>query len=208
MRILRRSIEKVFYSAGIKINGKQPWDISVKDNRFYRQVLVHGSLGLGESYMQQYWTTDDLEGLISRLISGGLEGRSRYFPMQLFSKLLDRFVNRQTTKKSKANAEHHYNLGNDLFFTFLGRYKNYSCGYYKNAETLEEAQLAKMHRLCELLDLKAGDRLLDVGGGWGEFAKFAATQYHCHVTSINISEEQISHAKEHCLNANVDIVKK
>lgn len=207
LNLLRWPVEKIFSRSGVTINGTRPWDISVNDNRFYRHVLLHGSLGLGESYMRQYWTTEDLEELISRLVSTGLESRSRNFPSQLLSRLFDRFINHQTQQKSKKNAEHHYNLGNDLFFEFLGDYKNYSCGYFKNTENLEDAQLAKMHRLCELLDLKEGDRLLDVGGGWGEFAKFAATHYRCHVTSINIAEEQISHAREHCRETNVNVVK-
>ena len=142
-----------------------------------------------------------------RLISAGLEQTSRLMPNQILPDVVARAFNQQTQNKSKSNAEHHYNLGNDLFFEFLGKYKNYSCGYYKNAETLDEAQLAKLHRLCELLELQEGDKLLDVGGGWGEFARFAATHYGCHVTSINIAQEQINHAREYCRGTNVDIVK-
>jgi len=207
LSLFRRPVEKVFSRAGVNINGTQPWDIQVLDKRFYRQVLTKGSLGLGESYMDQYWTTENLEELFYRLVSSGLEQTSRRIPSQFFSRLSNRSFNRQTHTKSKSNAEHHYNLGNDLFFEFLGGYKNYSCGYYKDAETLEDAQLAKMHRLCQVLDLQGGDRLLDVGGGWGEFAKFAASHYDCHVTSINIADEQIKHARNHCAGANVEIVK-
>ena len=207
MQLFRRPLEKQLSKAGISINGFQPWDITVKDNRFYRHVLINGSLGLGESYMQQYWTTNDLEELFYRLISAGLEQTSKLSLRQILPEVIGRAFNQQTPAKSKTNAEHHYNLGNDLFFEFLGKYKNYSCGYYKNAENLDDAQLAKLHRLAELLDLHEGDRLLDVGGGWGEFAKFAATHYGCHVTSINIAQEQIDHARAYCRGANVDIVK-
>ena len=207
LQLFRRPVEKIFSRAGITINGTQPWDISVNDDRFYRRVLLSGSLGLGESYMRQYWTTQDLEGLFSRLVEAGLEQTSKRIPGQFLVGMLDRFFNQQTPVKSRANAEHHYNLGNDLFFKFLGGYKNYSCGYYKIAENLEDAQLAKMHRLCEMLELRQGDRLLDVGGGWGEFANFAATNYGCHVTSINIADEQIKHAREKCRDSNVEIIK-
>ncbi len=205
--MLRRPVEHIFSRAGVSINGTKPWDIRVNDNRFYRDVLINGSLGLGESYMRQQWTTDDLEGLFYRLCSSDLEKTSRRIPSQHFSRLFDFFINRQSHARAKSNAEHHYNLGNDLFFEFLGKFKNYSCGYFENADTLDEAQAAKMHKLCQLLDLKKGDRLLDVGGGWGEFAKFAATQYDCDVTSINIAQEQINHAREHCRDTAVEIVK-
>jgi len=207
LKILQRPLDSILSRAGVSINGNQPWDITVIDNRFYGHVLANGSLGLGESYMRQYWSTQDLEELFYRLVSSGMEEVGNRIPGRIISRIFSRGLNRQTTHKSKKNAEHHYNLGNSLFFNFLGKYKNYSCGYYKEAETLDEAQLAKLHRLCELLELKKGDRLLDVGGGWGEFAKFAADNYGCHVTSINIAEEQIKHARQYCRDANVDIVK-
>lgn len=178
------------------------------DERFYRLVFLRGSLGLGESYMQQYWECDDLEGLFSRLVNSGLERRSQQLPMQRMSRLFDRVFNQQSRVKSLRNAEHHYNLGNDLFLRFLGPYRNYSCGYFKEAATLEQAQLAKMRLLCEKLELKATDHLLDVGGGWGEFARFAATEYGCRVTSINIADEQIEFARQHCSGTGVEIVKK
>lgn len=207
MQLLRRPVESIFSRAGVSINGSNPWDISVNDSRFYREVLTKGSLGLGESYMRGHWTTDDLEGLFYRLCSSGLERTSQQISGQRLARLFDFFVNRQTLNRAKSNAEHHYNLGNDLFFEFLGNFKNYSCGYFKNADTLDDAQVEKMHKLCQLLDLKKGDRLLDVGGGWGEFAKFAATQYGCNVTSINIAQEQINHARKHCRETDVKIVK-
>lgn len=207
MQLLRRPVEHFFSRADVSINGSRPWDIRVNDNRFYREVLTKGSLGLGESYMRGQWSTEDLEGLFYRLCSSDLESTSQRISGQSFGSLIDLFINRQTHSRAKSNAEHHYNLGNDLFFEFLGKFKNYSCGYFDNASTLDEAQIAKMHKLCQLLDLKKGDRLLDVGGGWGEFAKFAATQYDCDVTSINIAQEQINHAREHCRDTSVEIVK-
>ncbi|MCB1674691.1 MAG: cyclopropane fatty acyl phospholipid synthase [Halioglobus sp.] len=207
MRLLRSSAESAFARAGVSLDGSRPWDITVRDERFFRHVVMNGSLGLGESYMRRYWCADDLEELFRRLVASGLDTTAQRSPQQLFSRLFSRISNQQTQRKSKHNAEHHYNLGNDLFFEFLGRYKNYSCGYFRQAQTLDEAQLAKMQRLCELLQLTEGDRLLDVGGGWGEFARFAATRYGCHVTSINIADEQIAHARQYCRGTNVDIVK-
>ena len=207
MRLLRSPVASAFARADVSLDGSRPWDIAVHDERFFRQVLMHGSLGLGESYMRQYWSADDLEELFRRLVCCGVETTAQRSPGQYFSRLVSRFANQQSPRRAKHNAEHHYNLGNDLFFEFLGRYKNYSCGYFRQARTLDEAQLAKMQRLCELLQLSERDRLLDVGGGWGEFARFAATRYGCHVTSINIADEQIAHARQYCRGTGVEVVK-
>ena len=207
MGLMRSYVNSVLSRADVEINGDRPWDIQVDDDSFYRDLVFNGSLGLGESYMQGDWRCEDMEELFCRLVSNGLENSSKRIPVHALSRLRDRFVNQQTRNKALANIHHHYNLGNDLFFEFLGGYKNYSCGYYKNATTLEEAQVAKMERLCELLELNENDRLLDVGGGWGEFANFAARSTGCHVTSVNISDEQIKAAREKCEGANVDIIK-
>ena len=200
-------VRKLFSSAGVTINGDNPWDIEVNDDRFYRDVLFRGSLGLGESYLREYWRAADLEELFFRLTSSNLEQISKRLPTQLVNSSVSRLSNRQTPSRALSNAEHHYNLGNDLFFEFLGRYKNYSCGYFRDTDSLDEAQLAKMRRLCDLLELEEGDTLLDVGGGWGEFARFAAENRGCHVTSVNISDSQIRHAREYCRDANVDVVR-
>lgn len=207
MSVLSWYVKKTFAQAGVAIDGDNAWDIKVNNNRFYQDLFFNGSLGLGESYMRGDWETKDVEELFFRVISEGLEKKSKRLPLQTIKRVLDRLSNQQTLDKARSNAEHHYNLGNDLFFEFLGGYKNYSCGYFKDTENLEEAQVAKMKKLCELLDLNPQDRLLDVGGGWGEFARFAADHTGCHVTSINIADEQIKHAREICKDSNVDIVK-
>lgn len=203
-----RIVQWLFSLADVAINGSRPWDIRVADARFFPTVLLQGSLGLGESYLRKWWSCDDLEELFYRLITGGLERVSRALPVHVLGRLADGLVNQQTKDKSLRVAERHYNLGNELFLGFLGTYKNYSGGYYAHgARTLEEAQLAKMEKICRELELRPGDRLLDVGGGWGEFARYAATRYGCRVTSINIADEQIAHAREYCRGADVEIRK-
>jgi len=205
----RRIVEWIFGFADVAIDGSRPCDIRVSDERFFARVLYQGSLGLGESYMQGWWTCDDLEELFYRVISAGLERISQALPIHAAGRLIDRFVNQQTRERSLDVAERHYNLGNDLFFSFLGGCKNYSCGYFESSgtRTLEEAQAAKLEKVCRELDLRPGDRVLDVGGGWGEFARYAATRYGCHVTSINISDEQIAYASAYCDGETVEIHK-
>jgi cyclopropane-fatty-acyl-phospholipid synthase len=207
-RLSERIVSWLFSFADVAINGNRPWDIRVRDDRFFATVLLEGSLGLGESYLRSWWACDDLEELFYRLITGGLERVSRALPIQVLGRLSDALVNQQTMQKSLRVAERHYNRGNDLFLSFLGTYKNYSGAYYESAaRTLEDAQLAKMEKICRELDLRPGERLLDVGGGWGEFARYAATRYGCRVTSINIADEQLAYAANYCRDANVEIRK-
>src|SRR5207245_10290089 len=94
-----------------------------------------------------------------------------------------------------------------LFCAFLGKYKAYSCAYYKDTDDLDEAQLLKLDTICKKLDLAPGDRVLDLGGGWGELARYMDENYRCQVTSINISDEQLRYARELCKGTSVDVRK-
>ncbi|MGZ6563893.1 MAG: class I SAM-dependent methyltransferase [Solirubrobacteraceae bacterium] len=177
------------------------------DDRFFPSVLRQGSLGFGEAYMAGWWDADDLEEVAFRLLQARLHWLSWALPPSLLRLGPAAFVNQQTRAKSSELADRHYDLGNDLFFGFLGRYKSYSCGYFDRTTSLDTAQVQKLELLCRLLNLNRRDHLLDVGGGWGEFAHYAATHYGCHVTSINISDEQIRYARELCQGLPVDVVK-
>ena len=206
-RLTERVLASLFARADVALDGERAWDIRVHDPRFYRTVLLQGSLGLGESYMRRWWTCADLEELFFRLIRGGLEHVSRRLPTIALGRTLASALNQQTVEKSRRVAERHYNMGNDLFLSFLGGYKNYSSGDFDGVVTLEDAQLQKMEKICRGLRLTKDDRLLDVGGGWGEFARYAADRHGCHVTSINISDEQIRYGTEYCKNSTVEIRK-
>jgi cyclopropane-fatty-acyl-phospholipid synthase len=115
-------------------------------------------------------------------------------------------TNRQTREVS-ARVARHYDLDNELFAAFLGKYKAYSCAYYEDTEDLDVAQSQKLDLLCRKLGLAPGDRVLDVGGGWGELARRMAEGYGARVTSINISDEQIRYARDLCAGTSVDVVK-
>ena len=191
--------------AGVRIDGTEPWDIQVADQRFFRTVLTQGSLGLGEAYLRGWWTCKDLEELSYRMIRSRLYKTSLLLPQPIVANLLHATVNQQSKKKSLRVAVQHYSLGNDVFLDFLGRHHLYSCGYFKGTDDLDTAQRQKLEKVCALLDLRPGDRVLDVGGGWGEFARHAATERGCVVTSINIADEQIKFAKEYCKDTSVEI---
>jgi cyclopropane-fatty-acyl-phospholipid synthase len=207
MSFFQSSLERWLAEAGIQVNGRRPYDLQVHDPRLYRRALLHGSLGFGEAYMDGWWSSSDLEELVYRLIRSSVRERAYRHPGSLILEWLNRMRNDQSRARSERSPRRHYDLNNDLFGAFLGRYRNYSCGYHAGACTLDEAQRLKLDLICRKLNLQPGERLLDVGGGWGEFAKYAATNYGVRVTSINISEEQMRYAREHCSGHDVDIVR-
>jgi cyclopropane-fatty-acyl-phospholipid synthase len=119
--------------------------------------------------------------------------------------LLQKLWNFQRLGRAQRNAEAHYNLGNDLFQTFLDRRMLYTCAYWKNARTLDEAQEAKVDLICRKIGLREGQRVLDVGCGWGGFAKYAAERYGASVVAINVSSEQVKFATESCRGLPVEV---
>lgn len=204
----RTIIEKVLEKTGVRVNGPQPWDIQVKDKRFYACVAKDGSLGLGESYMAGWWDCARIDEFICRLLKGNVEREIRGNLSDLLLFLSARFFNLQKPGRAYFNARSHYDLGNDLFFSFLDSKKQYSCGYFQDTDDLEEAQEKKLDLICRKIDLKTDDHILDIGCGWGGFARYAAEHYGCRVTAVNISEEQIQYARKHCQGFPVEIVEK
>ncbi|HEY1340313.1 MAG TPA: cyclopropane fatty acyl phospholipid synthase [Bryobacteraceae bacterium] len=207
MNIFRNLLTRWLDDADVRVNGGRPHDLQAHDERFFRRVLLDGSLGFGEAYMDGWWSSDDLEELVYRLIRSDVRRRAYRHPGSLALEWLNRIRNDQNRIRSLRAPRRHYDLDNDLFAAFLGRYKNYSCGYYAGADDLAAAQILKMDIICRKLGLEPGEHLLDVGGGWGEFALYAARNYGVRVTSINISEEQMRSARERCAGYDVDIVR-
>ena len=199
--------EQILAPADIRLNGPRPWDIQLHDERALSHALLHGSIGFGEGYVEGWWSTGDLEELSRRLASAEVDNLARVLPRGLLLKASSLLSNRQSKKNALTVVRQHYDFGNDLFTSFLGGYKNYSCGYFKDTTDLDVAQRQKMDLICRKLELSRGDHLLEVGGGWGEFARFAASEYGARVTSINLSEEQMRFAREHCRGLPVNIVR-
>ena len=192
--------------AGVRINGPDLWDIRVRDDRFYARVLKDGSLGLGEAYMAGWWDCPRIDEFICRLLKGNLEDKIRGNLRTLLFYLSARIFNRQSPARADIIARRHYDLGNDLFFSFLDPCNQYSCGYFQGTDDLAEAQRKKLNLICRKIDLQPGDQVLDIGCGWGGLARYAAEHYGCTVTAVNISEEQIRFAREYCKNLPVTIL--
>lgn len=186
------------------INGDKPWDISIHDERFYSRVLLRGSIGLGEAYMDGWWDCPRLDEFFYRLLRAHLHTKNKPPGQDIFHWFSNLF-NRQTVKRSLEVGERHYDIGNDLYKAMLDKRMVYTCGYWKNAQTLDEAQEHKLDLVCRKLNLKPGQRILDIGCGWGSFAKYAAEKYGVHVTGVTISKEQVSLAKELTKGLDVDI---
>ena len=176
------------------------------DDRTFTTTLTRGPLGFGEAYMSGWWDCADLEGMAYRLSSAGLYRMARALPLGVAREVSSLFTNRQTVERSTRVAERHYDMGNDLFFAFLGKERNYSCGLFEGTSDLDEAQHRKMRRLCELLELTEDDHLLDLGGGWGHFAVFAAATTGCRVTSVTISKEQAAYARGLAADLDVEVI--
>ena len=176
----------------VRINGDRPHDIQVHDPGFYRRLLRSYSLGMGEGYMDGMWSTGDLEGLLRRC----LQPFERSGNPSLLSAVQHVFFNRQTLLKSARAAEHHYDIGNDLYEAMLDPYMQYSCAYWKDIETLEEAQRAKMALICRKLRLQPGLAVLDIGCGFGGLMKYMRDEHGVHVTGLTLSKEQQRFADE------------
>ncbi len=189
---------EILAMAGIQINGHNPWDIKVHNKNFYRRAITEGELGVGESYMDGWWDAERVDEFIDRILEARLDEKiSRKFSI-LFNLFTARFFNLQSKRRAFIVGEKHYDLGNDLFQNMLDRRMNYSCAYWKNADTLDQAQENKLELICRKLYLEPGMRVLDIGCGWGPFGKYAAEKYNVEVVGITVSREQIDLGRKLC----------
>ena len=200
----RERAEELLAYAGVRIDGGRPWDIQVHDERLFDRVLAQGSLGLGESYMDGWWDCDRVDAFIQHVMSADLD--TRIVPWRDGLRVLRaRLLNLQRPGRAFEIGRRHYDLGNDLFTRMLDARMIYSCGYWARAESLDEAQEAKLDLVCRKLELRPGMRLLDIGCGWGGTARFAAERYGASVVGLTVSEEQAALARHACAGHEVEI---
>ncbi|MHB9098472.1 MAG: cyclopropane fatty acyl phospholipid synthase [Syntrophales bacterium] len=156
--------------------------------------------------MEGWWDCARIDELICRLLKGNMGGKIRGSLWALLFGLSTRIFNLQSPVRASIAARRHYDLGNDLFFSFLDPCNQYSCAYFQGTDDLTEAQQNKLDLICRKIDLQPKDHLLDIGCGWGGYARYAAEHYGCGVTAVNLSEEQIRYAREYCKNLPVKIL--
>ena len=205
----RHRVERLLGEADVRITAgddpaARPWDMQVHDHRLYARLVEQGSLGLGEAYMDGWWDAPSLDGLLAHLLGARLDRRVPGFAAWL-DLVRARLLNLQSRHRAFVVGERHYDLGNDLYRAMLGRRLVYSCGYWREADTLDEAQEHKLDLVCRKLRLQPGMRVLDIGCGWGEALKYAAERYGVSGVGITVSHEQAGFARELCAGLPVEI---
>lgn len=196
-----RSVDRSFAQnllshAGIVIDGRSPCDICVRNNDLYARVLGEGSLGLGESYMDGWWDCPCLDEFFFRIARSDAYNVTPKNLSTLCMYLQAKLMNLQSPARAFQVGEQHYDLGNDLFNVMLDKNMMYSCAYWDNAATLDQAQENKCDLICKKLYLEPGMKLLDIGCGWGGLALHAAKHYGVTVVGVTISKEQAEYARE------------
>lgn len=201
----RDTMQALLEHADVRINGNRPWDIQVHDDRLYDRVLSQRSIGAGEAYMDGWWDCDSLDVFFDKVMRANLEEKFGMSWMHLWNMFRAKFLNQQRRNAAAKAAQAHYDIGNDLFEAMLDERMVYSCGYWRRARTLEEAQDAKLDLICRKLDLQPGMRLLDIGCGWGSLLEYAASQYGVEGVGITLAKEQAVLARERCADWPVEI---
>lgn len=194
----KQAIEKILRGADVRIGGSRPWDIQVRNPDFYNRVLAGGSLALGESYMDAWWDCDALDQLFDNILSARLDKTVKKSMYLISAVIRSKLFNPQRSSKAFEIGKRHYDIGNDLFCLMLDKGLNYSCGYWHKATSLEEAQKDKLDLICRKIGLSPGMKVLDIGCGWGSFAKYAAETYGAEVLGITVSKEQVKLTRECC----------
>jgi len=201
MLSFRNRAASLLESAGIEINGRNPWDIQIHNDRFIKQTLRGGTVAFGEAYMDRWWSVEKLDEFFSRVFAARLDEKIQRRPLipRVLTSLL---FNPQNGKRAYRVGEIHYDVGNDLYAAMLDERMTYTCGYWDpfqelpEAHTLDQAQENKLEMICRKIGLKSGDKVLDIGCGWGSFIRYAAENYGARCVGSSVSKEQVSHGNE------------
>ena len=198
-----RFAQELLAKAGIGMHGVQPWDMTLKDPSVPAKALAEGNLGLGEAYMSGGWEAEHLDEFFARLLRAGVADMVNPAAL-LFHAVKAKLVNLQNKERAWQVGEQHYDLGNDFYESMLDPRMTYTCGYWKDASDLAEAQTAKLDLICRKLRLQPGQRVLDIGCGWGSFMSYAAEHYGVECVGVTISREQCDWAKAHYSNLPIE----
>ncbi|QRN84385.1 cyclopropane fatty acyl phospholipid synthase [Chloroflexota bacterium] len=205
MRKSEKIVRDLLQTADIQANGDRPWDIQVRDDRLYDQILRDASLGLGEAYMDGWWDCQAIDQFIDRALRADLRTEVEKNLRLVFQVARAKLTNRQSRQRAHVVGEQHYDLGNDLYNAMLDKRLNYTCAYWRDADNLDDAQEAKLELVCRKIGAHPGMRILELGCGWGSFAKYAAEKHGCQVLGVTISKEQVALGNELCEGLPVEL---
>jgi len=204
--VAKEHVAALLRAAGIAIDGEEPWDLRVRDDRLFARVLAGGSLAAGEAYMDGWWEAARLDEFFMRIHRARLDRKLLTVPV-VAKVALSRIGNLQGPRLSRRVAHQHYDLSNDLYVAMLGETMQYTCAYYGSGSdvlTLDEAQQSKLELIARKLHLQPGMTVLELGGGFGGLARHLASRYQCRVVSYNISRAQVEFARAWCAGLPVE----
>lgn len=202
----KKVINEMLDKAGIRINGSKPYDIQVKNDHLYNRIIYGGELAVGESYMDGWWDCHSLDQFFNKILRTDFSKNFKNTTGIILHNLRGRFFNLQKKKRAYQVGIQHYDIGNEFYQAMLDKRLTYSCAHWDdNASDLETAQESKLDLICREIKLKPGMKVLDLGCGWGSFAKFAAEKYGATVTGVTVSKEQVKLGRSLCKGLPVDI---
>lgn len=204
MNRLYTKAQDLLAEADIEINGTRPWDLQIHNQSFFKRVFSEGSLGMGESYMDVWWDVEILDEFFKKVLTAKLDTKLNPYKL-VWLALQAKFVNLQSIRRAFQVGQAHYDIGNDLFDVMLDKRLTYTCGYWRNAKDLDEAQEHKLDLVCRKIGLKRNQRILDIGCGWGSFIKFAAENYGASAVGVTISEQQMHFARNLCEGLPIEV---
>lgn len=195
--MLEKKAKQLLEQSKITVNGKEPWDIQVHDTSIYRDGILFGSLGFADGYTNGKWDVEQLDVFFEKFLSSIEVSRKNF--VDIMQDVRNAVINTQIGKRAFQVGHKHYDLGNEMYEYMLGESMGYSSGKYEHAtDDLTKAQYNKFDSLCKKLQLKPGMKVLEIGSGWGTFARHAAQNYGVEVISLTISTEQKAFADERC----------
>lgn len=190
----RAYFAELLSKADVRINGQRPWDLQLKSAGVFDRVLASGNIGLGEAYMDGAWDAERLDEFFFHILDARLATQIK--PKRLILPALRaKLLNLQSRERAWQVGEAHYDLGNDFYAAMLDSRMTYTCGYWKAATNLEDAQEAKLDLVCRKLELEPGMKVLDIGCGWGSFMAYAAEHYGVECVGATISAEQAAYGE-------------
>jgi len=191
----RRKVESMLGAGDIRIGGDRPWDVQLHNESIFARVVAQGMLGVGEGYMDGWWDCEQLDEMICKAFRADFHRDIRPVKYLLFS-LQARLMNLQRQARAFQVGREHYDLGRDLYRAMLDSRMIYSCGYWRRATTLEQAQEHKLDLIARKLGFEPGMRVLDIGCGWGGALQYFAERYGISGVGVTISEDQHAAACE------------